>query len=158
MELTHINEKGHVKMVDVGEKESTARKAIAQAVVKMNPTTLKLICEDKMPKGDVFSCARIAGIMAAKKTFELIPMCHNLPIDSVDIEIEPKGSDLVHIIATARCHYKTGIEMEALTAASVTALTIYDMCKAVDKTIEIKEIFLLEKTGGKSGHFKRDID
>ena len=98
MELTHINEKGHVKMVDVGEKETTARMAKAQAIVKMNPATLKLICEDKMPKGDVFSCARIAGIMAAKKTFELIPMCHNLPIDSVDIEIEPKGSDLVHII------------------------------------------------------------
>lgn len=158
MDLTHINEKGHVKMVDVGDKESTKRKAVAQAVVKMNPITLKLIYENKMPKGDVFSCARIAGIMAAKKTFELIPMCHNIPIDSVDIEIMAVGEDSIHIIATARCHFKTGIEMEALIAANIAALTIYDMCKAVDKTIEIGEVFLLEKTGGKSGYFVRNKD
>ena len=158
MELTHIDEKGHVRMVDVGEKAISAREAKAQAIVKMNPETLTLICEGKMPKGDVFSCARIAGIMASKKTHELIPMCHNLPIDSVELDIKPMGNDRVYITALARCHYKTGIEMEALTAATVAALTIYDMCKAVDKKMEISEIFLLEKTGGKSGHFLRNND
>lgn len=158
MELTHIDEKGHVRMVDVGEKAISAREAKAQAIVKMNPETLMLICEGKMPKGDVFSCARIAGIMASKKTHELIPMCHNLPIDSVELDIKPMGKDRVYITAVARCHYKTGIEMEALTAATVAALTIYDMCKAVDKKMEISEIFLLEKTGGKSGHFLRNND
>ena len=158
MELTHIDEKGHVRMVDVGEKAISAREAKAQAIVKMNPETLTLICEGKMTKGDVFSCARIAGIMASKKTHELIPMCHNLPIDSVELDIKPMGNDRVYITAVARCNYKTGIEMEALTAATVAALTIYDMCKAVDKKMEISEIFLLEKTGGKSGHFLRNND
>lgn len=158
MELTHINEKGHVKMVDVGNKTISVRQARAQAVVKMKAETLELICEGKMPKGDVFSCARVAGIMASKKTYELIPMCHNLPIDTVEIDIKAVGKDRVRIDAVAKCHYKTGIEMEALTAATVAALTIYDMCKAVDKSMEINEVFLVEKTGGKSGHFLRNND
>ncbi|HEY8805914.1 MAG TPA: cyclic pyranopterin monophosphate synthase MoaC, partial [Clostridium sp.] len=153
MELTHLDKKGAARMVDVGDKQITQREALAQALVTMKAETLSLITTGQIPKGDVFSCARIAGIMAAKKTFELIPMCHPLPINSINIEIIAQAPNKVRILATVRCDYKTGVEMEALTAASVAALTIYDMCKAVDKEMEIDEICVLKKTGGKSGTF-----
>mgnify|MGYP005847993755 CR=1 FL=1 len=153
MELTHLDETGAARMVDVGEKTVTRRTACAQSVITMKPETLRMICEDRAPKGDVFACARIAGIMAAKKTSELIPMCHPIPIESVKIDIEAVSDTQVRIISTLRCSHKTGIEMEALTAASIAALTIYDMCKALDKTMTIGAITLVEKSGGKSGHF-----
>ena len=155
MGLTHIDEKGDARMVDVGENEYTHRTAKAQAVVTMKPETLSLIIEGKVPKGDVFSCARIAGIMAAKKTFELIPMCHPLPIENISVELEPVGDNKVKIVSTVKTTYKTGIEMEALTAANVAALTIYDMCKAVDRSMEISDCYLLYKDGGKSGVYER---
>ena len=155
MELTHIDEKGAARMVDVGDKAFTKRTATAQAVVTMMPETLELIKDGKVKKGDVFSCARIAGIMAAKKTHELIPMCHPLPLEKITVELEPISETQVKILATVSCTYKTGVEMEALTAANVAALTIYDMCKAVDRGMEINECFLLFKDGGKSGKFER---
>lgn len=153
MELTHLDEKGAARMVDVGDKQITQREALAQALVMMKAETLTLITTGQIPKGDVFSCARIAGIMAAKKTFELIPMCHPLPINGINIELIAEAPNKVRILASVKCDYKTGVEMEALTAASVAALTIYDMCKAVDKEMEIGEICVLKKTGGKSGTF-----
>ena len=156
MELTHLDEKGAARMVDVGEKHMTRRTAQAQAVITMQPETLRKIVDGAMPKGDVFACARIAGIMAAKRTSELIPMCHPLPIDSVEVAITPVGIDQVRIVSTLRCTYKTGIEMEALTAASVAALTVYDMCKAVQKDMVIDRICLLSKRGGKSGDIKQE--
>jgi cyclic pyranopterin monophosphate synthase len=155
MELTHLDEKGAARMVDVGDKQNTQREATAQAVVTMKAETLSLIATGGIPKGDVFSCARIAGIMAAKKTHELIPMCHPLPIDGINIELIAEAPYKVRILATVKCTYRTGIEMEALTAASITALTVYDMCKAVDKQMEIGDIVLLKKSGGKSGDFSR---
>ena len=153
--LTHVDAAGHARMVDVGDKADTKRLAVAQALVKMRPATLALITNNQLPKGDVFACARIAGIMAAKRTHELIPMCHPLPLDSVSVELSPLGDDQVRIEAAVRCTYHTGVEMEALTACSVAALTVYDMCKAVDRAMEIKSVCLLEKSGGKSGHFTR---
>lgn len=158
MGLTHIDEKGAARMVDVGEKGFTHREARAQAVVTMKPETLSLILDGKVKKGDVFSCARIAGIMAAKKTFEIIPMCHPLPLEKIAVDIEAVSETQVRIISTVSCTYKTGVEMEALTAANVAALTIYDMCKAVDRGMEINECYLLFKDGGKSGKFEREID
>ena len=155
MELTHLDEKGAARMVDVGDKQNTQREAAAQAVVTMKAETLLLISTGGIPKGDVFSCARIAGIMAANKTHELIPMCHPLPIDCINIELIAEAPNKVRILATVKCTYRTGIEMEALTAASITALTVYDMCKAVDKQMEIGDIVLLKKSGGKSGNFSR---
>lgn len=158
MQLSHLDEKGNAHMVDVGKKAITDRMAVAQAEITMQPETFEMICQGKIPKGDVFSCARIAGIMAAKRTFELIPMCHPLPIESVSIDFETEKPACVRVKATLRCNWKTGIEMEALTAASVAALTVYDMCKAVDRGMMIQNICLLEKAGGKSGHFIRKND
>ena len=158
MELTHLDQDGDARMVDVSQKGYTKRTATAQAVVTMNPETLALILDGRMPKGDVFSCARIAGIMAAKHTAELIPMCHPLPIDHVEVKIVPQGDHQVLINATVGCTYKTGVEMEALQAAAVAGLTIYDMCKAVDKTMVIGEIMLLKKSGGRSGDFIRKAE
>lgn len=155
-QLTHLNEKGDARMVDVGQKAYTQREAVAQAEVVMQPETLRMITQGKAKKGDVFACARIAGIMAAKRTHELIPMCHPLPIDGIEVELLPKGDDTVRIVTRVRCTYKTGVEIEALTAASVAALTVYDMCKAVDRGMCIQNVCLLEKKGGKSGHFKRE--
>ncbi|MDO5448084.1 MAG: cyclic pyranopterin monophosphate synthase MoaC [Clostridia bacterium] len=155
MELTHVNENGEARMVNVGEKEYTHRIAKAQAVITMKPETLNLIRDGKVPKGDVFSCARIAGIMAAKKTHELIPMCHPLPIESISIDLEIISDTQVKAISTVETTYKTGIEMEALTGANVAALTIYDMCKAVDRGMEISECYLILKDGGKSGRYER---
>ena len=156
MELTHLDENGAARMVDVGAKDVTQRTASAQAVITMKPETLHMIVDGTAPKGDVFACARIAGIMAAKKTSELIPMCHPLPIDSVKIDIEPISDRKVRLVSTLRCTHKTGIEMEALTAASVAALTIYDMCKAVDRGMRVDEVLLLHKSGGKSGEYNRE--
>ena len=149
-----MDKNGAAHMVDVGDKQTTKRTAQAQAVITMHPETLRRIAEGTMPKGDVFACARIAGIMAAKRTSDLIPMCHPLPIDGVEVEITPISETEVRLVSTLRCTHKTGIEMEALTAVSAAALTIYDMCKAVQKDIVIGEIKLLEKTGGKSGDYK----
>lgn len=153
MKLTHLDEKGAARMVNVGGKPVTQRVASAQSVITMQPETLQMIMDGTAPKGDVFACARIAGIMAAKKTAELIPMCHPIPIESAEIEIEAVSETQVRIISTLRCSHKTGIEMEALTAASVAALTIYDMCKAADRGMRIDETLLLYKNGGKSGEY-----
>ena len=158
MELTHLDETGAARMVDVGEKAVTRRTACAQSVITMKPETLRMICEDRAPKGDVFACARIAGIMAAKKTSELIPMCHPIPIESVKIDIEAVSDTQVRIISTLRCSHKTGIEMEALTATSIAALTIYDMCKAVDRGMRIDQPLLLHKDGGRSGEYSRTTE
>ena len=158
MPLTHLDETGAAHMVDVGKKEVTQRSAQAQAVLTMKPETLKMIVEGTMPKGDVFACARIAGIMAAKRTSDLIPMCHPLPIDGVEVAIRAISETEVRIVSTLRCTHKTGIEMEALTAASVAALTIYDMCKAVDRGMRIDQILLLHKTGGKSGTYEYEAE
>ena len=149
-DFTHLNKKGEALMVDVGEKNVTSRTARARASLKMKESTLRALLSSELKKGDGLATARIAGIMGGKKTSELIPLCHNIPIDSVEITFDNNGADELYITSTAKCSYKTGIEMEALTAASVTALTVYDMCKAIDRKMEIKEIKLLEKTGGKS--------
>lgn len=156
--LSHLDKKGNASMVDVGEKNNTKRIAIASAKVRMDNKTLKLITENGIPKGDVLSVARIAGIQAAKKTFELIPMCHLLPIDkiSVDFNINSEES-LIEVKSTAVYTGKTGVEMEALTAVTIASLTIYDMCKAVDKGIVVDNVQLEYKEGGKSGIFKREV-
>lgn len=154
MELTHLDKNGAAHMVDVGDKQMTKRTAQAQAVITMQPETLRIIAEGTMPKGDVFACARIAGIMAAKRTSDLIPMCHPLPIDGVEVEITPISETEVRLVSTLRCTHKTGIEMEALTAVSVAALTIYDMCKAIDRGMRIDQVLLLHKAGGKSGEYR----
>ena len=154
--LSHLDEQGRARMVDVSEKEVTSRMAVARGKVYMRAETLALILEDKIGKGDVFSVARVAGIMAAKKTPELIPMCHPLNITSVEIELTPaKNPARVEIAASVRVSGKTGVEMEAMTAVSIAGLTIYDMCKAVDREMAIGEVCLLKKSGGKSGTFIR---
>ena len=153
--LTHINENGDAQMVDVSDKNNTAREAKAGAVVLMKPETLELIVSGSHKKGDVLAVARVAGIQAAKKCSELIPLCHPLMLSKVSIELTPnQEKSCIEIIATAKLNGKTGVEMEALTAASVSALTIYDMCKAVDRFMRIDNVQLLEKKGGKSGHWK----
>ncbi len=157
MGLTHLDKKGNARMVDISAKEITLREASACATVTMKPETMELILRGEMPKGDVFAAARIAGIMAAKKTDELIPLCHTIPLEKVEIEITPlEPEHTLHIVSVVRTRYKTGAEMEALTAVSVAALTIYDMCKAVDREMEINSIVLLRKSGGKSGTFTRE--
>ena len=155
-DLTHLDSKGQAQMVDVGAKEISQRIARAQAVITMQPETLSMITEGKHKKGDVFAVARIAGIQAAKKCPDLIPLCHPLMLSSVKVEIEADASmNQVKVTAICKLAGKTGVEMEALTAASITALTIYDMCKAVDKGMTISQIQLLEKSGGKSGDWSR---
>ena len=156
VQLSHLDEQGRARMVDVSEKAITSRVAVARGVIRMQPKTLALILDKKIEKGDVFSVARVAGIMAAKKTSELIPMCHPLNITSVKIELTPKQKPArVDIEASVRVSGKTGVEMEAMTAVAVAGLTIYDMCKAVDREMTIGEIRLVEKSGGKSGRFIR---
>jgi len=155
-QLSHLDEQGRARMVDVSEKEITSRVAVARGTIRMQPKTLALILGEKIEKGDVFSVARVAGIMAAKKTSELIPMCHPLNITSVKIELTAKHKPArVEIAASVRVSGKTGVEMEAMTAVAVVGLTIYDMCKAVDREMTIGEIRLVEKSGGKSGRFIR---
>lgn len=154
--LSHIDAQGHARMVDVGDKTVTAREAIATGTVRMQPETLRLITTGEMPKGDVLAVARVAGIMAAKKTSELIPLCHPLPITSVKVEFTPhQDSGHLDIEARVKVQGKTGVEMEALTAVSVAALTIYDMCKAIEKSMIISDLSLQQKTGGKSGTYTR---
>ncbi|WP_432471174.1 cyclic pyranopterin monophosphate synthase MoaC [Amphritea sp. HPY] len=153
--LTHIDENGHANMVDVSEKAVTTREAVAQSVVTMLPETLQMIVGGEHKKGDVLAVARIAGIQAAKRCSDLIPLCHPLMLSKVTVELEPRqDSNTILITATCKLAGQTGVEMEALTAASVAGLTIYDMCKAVDKGMIISDIKLLEKKGGKSGHWK----
>ena len=154
MELTHLDKNGSAVMVDVGGKDVTRREARAFARVRMRPETLQTLLAGNLKKGDALATARIAGIMAAKRTFELIPLCHNIPIESIKIEFENNGVDCLSVFSVLRCSYKTGIEMEALTAVSVAALTVYDMCKAIDRGMAVEEIRLLEKTGGKSGEYR----
>ena len=154
--LTHIDADGQARMVDVGAKDVTGRQATAEAIVEMQPETLKLIMEGGHKKGDVFAVARIAGIQAAKKCSDLIPLCHPLMLSSVNVDLDAlPETNQVRITATCKLAGQTGVEMEALTAVSVAALTIYDMCKAVDKGMVIHTVQLLEKSGGKSGHYKR---
>ena len=156
MELSHTDEKGNARMVNVSSKGETLRKAIASAFIRMQPETLALIQSGGIAKGDVFATARIAGIMAAKRTPELIPLCHPIPLTFVGVELVPEQPDGVCIIATVEAMTKTGVEMEALTAASVAALTVYDMCKAVDRGMQIERVQLEHKSGGKSGTYQRE--
>ena len=153
--LTHFDESGASRMVDVSDKEITQRVAVAEAVVSMQPATLELIRGGGMDKGNVFEVARLAGI-ATKRTSELIPLCHLLPLDSAQLDFSCPDERTVRIEARVSNRGRTGVEMEALVAASVAALTIYDMCKAVDRGMEIGRVRLLEKSGGRSGHFLRD--
>lgn len=155
--FTHIDEKGNVRMVDVTEKESTNRTAIAQGIVIMNSATFSKIKNQKVKKGNVLETARIAGIMAAKKTSDLIPMCHPLNLTHVAVDFYPdESSSSIRIESSVKIFSQTGVEMEALTAVSVAALTIYDMCKSYDREMTISDIYLVEKQGGKSGKFIRD--
>ncbi len=153
--LSHFDDDGASHMVDVGEKPATLRIARAHAVVAMEPATLTLIRDQALSKGDVLETARLAGIMGAKRTADLIPLCHPLALDAVSIQFDFPDDRSVGITAEARITARTGVEMEALTAVSVAALTIYDMCKAVDRGMTIASIQLLEKSGGRSGHYVR---
>jgi cyclic pyranopterin phosphate synthase len=153
-ELTHFDDGGASRMVDVGTKEITHRMAKAESFVVMQPETLTLITDGKVAKGDVLEVARLAGIMATKRTADLIPLCHPLGIDGVDVDLQPVNTTTIRIEATVRVQGRTGVEMEALTAVSVAALTIYDMCKAVDRGMILGPTRLLEKSGGKSGPYR----
>jgi len=160
--LSHLDEAGRAKMVDVGAKAVTARRAVAEGFVLLLPETLRAIAEERVPKGEVLAVARVAGIMAAKRTGELIPLCHPLPVESVQVDFdlpafEPQDGEervRLRVKAVATISGKTGVEMEALTAVGVAALTIYDMCKAIDKGIVIDGVRLLEKSGGRGGGYK----
>lgn len=155
MDLTHFNRQGEAHMVDVGDKNTTHRVAVASGVILMEPETLKMITEGAHKKGDVLGVARIAGIMAAKKTADLIPLCHPLALTRVEIELQP-SDNAVHCVARVETRGQTGVEMEALNATQVALLTIYDMCKAIDRGMVIDQVRLLEKHGGKSGSWIRD--
>ncbi len=155
-ELTHLDKDGRASMVDVGHKDTTTREAIAEGSVYMAPATLAAIRDGAVPKGDVLSSARIAGIMAAKRTPDLIPLCHPLPLTKIAVEFQiDEENSRVYITASVRCKGRTGVEMEALTAVSVAALTIYDMAKALEKTMTIGNVQLLHKSGGRSGDWQR---
>jgi cyclic pyranopterin phosphate synthase len=155
-ELTHFDKDGAARMVDVSAKDETVREAVAEGRITMLRETLMLILDQKVVKGDVFGVARVAGIMAAKKTADLVPLCHPLSLSSVDLVFEPDtAASHVTIRATARTTAKTGVEMEALTAVAVACLTVYDMCKAVDRAMTLTEIRLIRKSGGKSGTYER---
>ena len=153
--FSHLSANGQATMVDIGAKPATAREAVARARITMQAETVALLRRHALPKGNALEIARYAGIMAAKRTGELIPLCHPLGLDFVDVQIAVHDTRL-ELEAVSRCHGKTGVEMEALTAVSIAALTLYDMCKAVDKTMVIGEIRLVKKTGGKSGVFVRE--
>jgi len=157
-EFTHFDESGASRMVDVGGKSITHRTAVACGRIQMNPATLKMIQTQSAKKGDVLEVARLAGIMGAKRTGDLIPLCHPIGLDSVTLEFEIEGDDTVVITAETQVQARTGIEMEAMTAVSVAALTIYDMCKAVDRSMSILDVKLLKKSGGKSGDYIRDLE
>jgi cyclic pyranopterin phosphate synthase len=154
--LTHVDSRGRARMVDVGAKAETAREAIATGAVHLRPATLRAITAGKVPKGDVLAAARLAGIQAAKRTHELIPLCHPLRLTSVAVELTPRARPAAVLIrATVRCFDRTGVEMEALVAVSVAALTVYDMCKAIDRGMTIDAVQLEEKRGGASGTWRR---
>ena len=152
-ELSHFDSSGASRMVDVGLKDSTARRAVAEGVVRMLPATLQTIRDLRISKGNVCEVARLAGIMAAKQTHLLIPLCHPLPLESIEVHFEFPDHEIMRIEAEVRVSGKTGVEMEALTAVSVAALTVYDMCKAIDRGMVLGPIRLLEKSGGRSGHY-----
>ena len=153
--LSHLNDRGEARMVDVSEKAVTSRTAIAEGLVTMSPATLDMILDGTAPKGDVIAAARIAGIMGAKKTAELIPLCHPLPLTQVTLDFTPlRKESCIRIEAKAKVEGKTGVEMEALTAVTVACLTLYDMCKAVDRAMSFSSIRLIEKTGGRSGVYR----
>ncbi len=154
-ELTHIDAQGRAQMVDVGDKEVSERVAVATATLVMKAATLRRIRTGSVAKGEVLAVARVAGIMAAKRTHELIPLCHPLPINVASIEFNPGKGGRLEVRATVKVSGKTGVEMEALTAVSTASLTIYDMCKAIDRAMVITDVCLLEKSGGRSGHFVR---
>jgi cyclic pyranopterin phosphate synthase len=154
--LTHLDEHGDARMVDVGGKPVTERRAVAQALVRMTPETARLVAQGDAPKGDVLATARLAGVMAAKKTGDLIPLCHPIGLDHVDVETTvDTAAGLVTLTATAGVTARTGVEMEAMTAAAVAALTVYDMVKGVERGVAIEQVVLLEKTGGRSGTWRR---
>ena len=153
-QLSHIDDEGRVKMVDTSDKAPTTRNAVASARVLMSPETVNAVQEHRTPKGDPLEAARLAGIMAAKRTADLIPLCHPLPLTHVDVQAKIEGAG-VYLEASVSTNAQTGVEMEALTAVSVAALTIYDMCKALDKGITISDVRLERKTGGKSGDYRR---
>ncbi|MBC5805790.1 MAG: cyclic pyranopterin monophosphate synthase MoaC [Candidatus Eremiobacter antarcticus] len=153
--LSHVAPDGSVRMVDVGGKPVTQRRALAQAIVRLKPQALKAIRQRAAKKGDVLLTAQIAGIAAAKITSQLIPLSHPLPLTHVDVRCQPRGTDTIHIECAASCSGRTGVEMEAMTGAAVAALTVYDMCKALDREIVIEKLQLMEKSGGKSGRFRR---
>lgn len=155
--LTHLDERGHARMVDVGDKGETTRRAVAEGSVVTRPDVIAAIRDGAVPKGDVLAVARVAGIQAAKRTWELIPLCHPLLLDQVAVELA-LAEDRVQVRATVRCTGRTGVEMEALTAVSTAALAVYDMCKAMDRRMRITDVRLLEKSGGRSGHFVRDAE
>ncbi len=154
-DLSHLDEQGHARMVNVGGKDETQRTAVAAGLIRMAPGTLALILDGSIPKGDVLAVARIAGIQGAKKTAELIPLCHPLRITSVKVEFTPSGEDTLEVLTTVSALDRTGVEMEALTAVHVACLTVYDMVKAVDRGVTVERVRLLEKTGGKSGDWVR---
>ncbi len=155
-ELTHLDRRGRAKMVDVGGKDKTAREATARATLRMKPSTRAVLLSGDVPKGDALAAARIAGIQAAKRTSELIPLCHPLAITGCEVRFEPAKDETRFVVhASVRCADRTGVEMEALTAATVAALTLYDMLKAIDKAMAIEEVVLVEKQGGRSGHYLR---
>ncbi len=157
MPLSHLDDEGHIRMVDVGDKADTERVAVARGEVHMQPATLRLIVEQGLPKGDVLTTAQVAGILGAKQTAHLIPLCHPLLLTHIDVQFEiDEAASCIHVIATVRTRGKTGVEMEALTAVSIAALTIYDMAKAAEKTIRITNIHLVHKAGGKSGTWNAD--
>lgn len=157
MSLTHIDERGKARMVDVTDKDRTVRVAVAKGMVLMRRETLGLIIANEIKKGDVLGVARVAGVMAAKKTAEIVPLCHPINITSIEVDFEIlKKESAVGITATAKVSSKTGVEMEALTAVGAAALTVYDMCKAVDKGMTITDVRLVKKTGGKSGTYVRE--
>jgi cyclic pyranopterin phosphate synthase len=155
MKLSHVDARGRAAMVDVSGKAVTFRRAIAESFVKLSPATLGLISKNELPKGNALETSRLAGILAAKRTSELIPLCHPIPLTHVDVRAEPQRAG-IRFLSTVSCTGRTGVEMEALTAVSVAALTLYDMVKAVEKSATIASIRLLEKTGGKSGTFRRN--
>lgn len=158
-ELTHLDAEGRARMVDVGDKPITYRACVARGAVRMAPETLARIAEGRIAKGDVLATARIAGIQAAKRTDEWIPLCHSLSLDGIDVELVPEPDrSRVRIEATARAHAKTGVEMEALVAVSAAALVVYDMCKAVDRAMVVEAVHLVSKSGGKSGTWQRNDD
>ncbi|AKH20936.1 cyclic pyranopterin monophosphate synthase MoaC [Sedimenticola thiotaurini] len=157
--LTHFNQSGEAHMVDVGEKQETQRTAVTEGRIVMAPETLQLILQGDHKKGDVLGIARVAGIMAAKRTADLVPLCHPLALTHVNIDLTPEPEQsAVHCLTTVKTRGQTGVEMEALCATQVALLTIYDMCKAVDRGMSIEQVRLLEKAGGKSGHWRRSAD